>query len=339
MERRMDKIRSRGFTLIELLVTISVTVVALATFFRLYTASVRTDRASAIRTSVNVNGEQIIDVVEKAIRLTALSNEFGEFEALSPIFTTLTGSSDGTSGATFVFYSPYGGPITKLTENASGTPPDCTNIRMIASPNMTTVNQLKLMTRNGMYIADITALTPVNEEWIASATMKDLDGNNLADDCDVAFPAGTLVTGMESQFTLSHSITGGVSKLEFKKGSEIIFEIDSDNSKYSVPFFILEFLREYEDASGDIAREWHSSLSGDDEIKQIKAIRIGLVLVSDQDIRLKTGEDTTFKIDYCPFEKDVCYEHTERNKTAYMFRRVIHIRNFDYMERNQNASM
>jgi prepilin-type N-terminal cleavage/methylation domain-containing protein len=339
MERRMNHLEKRGFTLIELLVTIAVTIVSLATFFRLYTASVRTDRASSLRTSANINGEQIIDVIEKAIRLTALNNEFGEFEALSPIFTTLTGSSDGTSGATFVFYSPYGGPITKLTENASG-PFPCTNLQMMASPNMTVnVPKIKFMTRNGVFIADV-AWTHTNEiSRAAPSTMKDLDGNNLADDCDVALPAGTLVTGMESQFTLSHSISGGVSKLEFKKGAEVIFEIDSDKSKYSIPFFVLEFLREYEDASGDVVREWHNSLADSDETKQIKAVRIGFVLVSEQELRLKTGEDTAFTIDYCPFEKDVCYEHNDRNKAAYMFRRVIHIRNFDYMERNKNVAL
>ena len=328
-------VAKKGFTLLELLVTIAITIIALATFFRLYTASVRTDRATAIRTSANVFGEQMMETIEKSVRLVGLNNEFSEFEDVSSIFINLGGSDDGESDVNFAFMSPYGGPITKLTSDAD---PSCTSFTMISSPNMTgAVTSIKLMSREGMFLAEGIAWTFSDEIMTAApGEVKDLDGNAISFECDIFFPSGTLVTGIDHEFTLSYDHDD--KKLKFERGSNILFEVDPENSKYNIPFFVLEFLREYEEAD-EVKREWTISFNSDDEIRQIKAVRVGFILVSDQELRVKTGEDTDFEVKYCPFEEDVCYSHTERNKAAYMFRRVMHIRNFDYMERNKNAGL
>jgi hypothetical protein len=105
-----------------------------------------------------------------------------------------------------------------------------------------------------------------------------------------------------------------------------------------MPYFVLEFLREFDDGTGVIRREWFSNIDEDvnpADLQQVRAVRIGFVLLSDADrIKKKVASaDAGITTQYCPFDL-MCYSLTDQNKTAYVFRRVIHIRNYDYLAIN-----
>ena len=325
----------KGFTIIELLITIAVTIIVLGSFFRLYTSSVRNDRSTAIRASANVFGEQLADVMARSIRLIGLNVEYSQFDNNpEQIFISTVGSSDGVDGVNFQYVSPFGGPVTKLSSDTAGTAPQCDGFTMKMSPSFDSAfDRIRLVTRNGVFSVDVT-LSFSGETVIASPASNIIDGNanNFDGDCTVSFPEGTLVTGEDSTFIIRHQVSGSDSEFEFSDGGTISYEIDSQKSNYSIPFFVLQFLREYEPVGEALVRNWTEGSFTDEESKYIKGVRFGFVLVSDSELRLRAEQDTSFNVKYCPFEDENCYEHTDRNRVAYMFRRTVHIRNYDYLE-------
>jgi len=74
-------------------------------------------------------------------------------------------------------------------------------------------------------------------------------------------------------------------------------------------------------------------------LKQVKAVRIGFVLLSDQErVKKKVASaDAGITNSYCPFDA-MCFDLADQNKTAYVFRRVIHIRNYDYLGINSGIT-
>ncbi|MBR4489167.1 hypothetical protein IKP13_00850, partial [bacterium] len=67
--------KNRAFTIIELMVSIFLTITVIASFYKLYEASLKTERTSSIRVSVNLLGEQIMDTLANSMRLIGLNGE------------------------------------------------------------------------------------------------------------------------------------------------------------------------------------------------------------------------------------------------------------------------
>ena len=110
----LTKREKSGFTMIELMVGIFVTLIALGTFFKLYTNSVKNERNTNLRTSVAHIGDQIAETLSAPIRLIGLNNKYDDYLNGTVIIQTDGGS--GQDAVNFQFYSPYGGPISRCLE-------------------------------------------------------------------------------------------------------------------------------------------------------------------------------------------------------------------------------
>lgn len=337
---RVNMKKNSGFTILELMVSIFVTLIALGTFFKLYTNSVKNERSINLRTSVANIGDQIAETISNPIRLLALNNDYDDWGSGSVIVGTDGG--DGIDAVSFRFFSPYGGPITKISQDTVGNAPCSISVYNTAATH-SGVNSLQLMTKEGVYTATGVTYNPANSRFDVSAIL-DPEGNNYAGDCPSLFPKGTLVTGVNNQYLLTY-VNGGANtiiRLQNVDTGEIILDFNNNaNTSYSVPFFVFQFQREYTIA-GLMRRDWVTNINpamNPTEVQQIKAIRFGFVMVSNKErINKKdasAGLATT--VNYCPFE-GVCYAHNDLNKSAYVFRRVIHIKNFDYLQRNSEIT-
>ena len=125
--------KTKAFTIIELMVSIFLTITVIASFYKLYEASLKTERTASIRVSVNLLGEQILDTISDSVRLIGLNGEIGDIQTTDStigILRTLNGgvgsAANSSSSIVFSYVSPYGSPITKLQTAASGDFPGCT---------------------------------------------------------------------------------------------------------------------------------------------------------------------------------------------------------------------
>lgn len=336
----------KAFTMIELMVGIFVTLAAIGTFFKLYTNSIKAERSTNLRSSVALVGDQMIENIANSIRLLGLNNEYIDFNPGVGVPGSIILDSNGGSGTdaiSFRFRSPFGGPIAQLSEAATGAGPCTFKIKESGSGAFHTgLMYVNLMANNGIYTG--TTVTPISMNGttvtIVTSALKDRNGADFAGDCATTFPAGTLITGPNNDYSLTY-VNGGATtivKLSNATTGEDIVDFESDaNSAYKVPYFVLQFQREYMDGV-TMRREWVSEIDETASpvfLQDVKAIRLGFVMLSNVDRTKKkvstAGLSTT--VDYCPFE-GMCYALNDINKTAFVFRRVIHIRNFDYLKRN-----
>lgn len=339
----------KAFTIIELMVGIFVTIAVIGTFFKLYTNSVKAQRVTNIRSSVVLVGDQMVDSIANSIRLLGLDNVYSDFGSGAGVPGTIilnSTGSDGEDSVTFQFLSPYGGPIAQLYSDASGAGACVFNVRKSSSAAFHTgLLSVNLMSNSGIFrgtVASITETTVSGETvyQVATSAVVDSAGSPLSTACPVAFPRGTLITGPNNNYVLNYVKSGTNTLLRLNNtttGENIIDFNSTANSAISIPFFVIQFLREYIDAAGKMRREWETSINATfspDSLKEVKAIRVGFVLVSNVDRTKKkiatAGMSTT--VQYCPFE-NMCYDLNDINKTAFVFRRVIHIKNFDYLKR------
>lgn len=327
-----------GFTMLELMVGIFITLSAIGTFYKLYTNSLKTNRNLAVRSSVTLLGSQMIETISNSIRLLGLNADYTDYDPGAGVNGTIIVDSDGSSGtdsASFRFFSPYGGPITKLSADAGGSDGACNFSILNSSALDADITRVNLISRNGVYEGTVPSGGISNNTIDISST-----DPVFAGPCADVFPAGTLLTGPNNDFHLTYINGGANTHLKLIRtlpDGSVETQIDFSSLKnpaYQMPYFVLEFLREYDDA-GVVKREWFSEIdeSGSpDELKQIKAVRVGFVLLSDVD-RVKkkvAAADGGVSMSYCPFD-NMCYTLTDLNKTAYVFRKTIHIRNFDYL--------
>ena len=329
----------KGFTIIELMVSIFVTLIVLGTFFKLYTNSFKNERSTNLRTSVAHVGDQIAESLSAPLRLIGLNNDYADYDAGQVIINADGGTGNDT--ITFRFKSPYGGPITKLKANASGTGPDCSFTTLNSGSFHSGVTEIQLMTSSGIYKATNLSLsygtnTITGKVW-------DSSGAAFGEDCSLKFPEGTLVTGGNNTYLFYYSYGGANTtvRLTNETSGEDVIDFDNDaKSPFSVPWFVLQFQREYI-LSDILHREWVSEITASTEIKEIKAIRFGFVMLSTRErTQKKDVSSGSGTVNLCHFETTVtkCYHHNDLNKTAYVFRRLIHIKNFDYLQRNSGIS-
>ena len=337
-----DRILSKGFTVIELMVSIFVAVIALGTFFKLYTNAIKNERSTNLRTSVAHVGDQIAESLSAPLRLIGLNNDFSDYSTGDVILDTNGGS--GTDAVSFRFRSPYGGPITKLKEAATGTAPSCDFTLLGTGAFYTGISKIQLLSVDGIYSVTGFTFDP-SLNTVNGGSLVDSDGVPYGGDCTVDFPEGTLVTGGNNEYLFTY-INGGANtivRLSNITTGENIVDFDNDaDSPFSVPYFVLQFMREYDSGGGILAREWLSDIdevANPTVVQQIKAIRFGFVMLSTKERTRKkdSGAGLATTVNYCPFE-NMCYSHNDLNKTAYVFRRVVHVKNFDYLQRNSDIT-
>lgn len=331
-----------AFTVIELMVSIFLTLTIMGTFYKLYDNSLKTARASTTRASVNVFGEQLIDIIANSMRLTGLNNDSSDFNdsSGSPILNQTQGGN-GTDAVIFKYLSPYGGPITKLYTSASGedASTSCTFKIYNSAAFHKEIRSVHLMTKSKIYKATVDKPSIVFGDTSISFNAVPQSASGA---CEDSFPSGTLVTGDNNEFELSYNRAGADTRLKLTaktlvsgvENTETYINFSSEKSSYKIPHFVLQYLREYEDGSGAITRTWSTVIDDSVERKDIKAVRIGFVVVSKSN-RIKVANETpTDFTTYCVFSESPCYKHTNPNETGYVFRRVIYLRNYDYLKIN-----
>ena len=349
--------KTKAFTIIELMVSIFITITVIASFYKLYEASLKTERTASIRVSVNLLGEQILDTIADSMRLIGLNGEVGDLQTTDPAFGILRGTPAGGTGkshVSFTYISPYGSPITKLQEAADGTFPVCTFKIFNSAAFHKNITKLYIHNQQGVYVTKkIGAPSPSGNNIIVTSENffnPTDDGDkwnwmNADEDknCAKRFPAGTLVSGEDFFYSLTYTYPNTLT-LTYKvldasgnpTGAEnpvIDFEYDSDKDSetFQIPFFVLEFLKESIDGDAE-SRTWVTTFSTDDR-NDIIAVRFGFVVLSRKDrVTAKDSSVTTDmpKNKYCVFNDNTnnCYELTNPNYTASVFHRVVYLANF-----------
>jgi type II secretory pathway pseudopilin PulG len=349
--------KTKAFTIIELMVSIFITITVIASFYKLYEASLKTERTASIRVSVNLLGEQILDTVADSMRLIGLNGEVGDLQTTDPAFGILRGTPVGGTGkshVSFTYISPYGSPITKLQESASEGPfPACTFKLFNSAAFHKNITKLYIHNQQGVYVTKKVGAPSYsgNNAIVTSETFfnPDDDGDKwnwmTADKdktCAQRFPAGTLVSGEDFFYSLTYTYPNTLT-LAYKVldasgnptgawNSVIDFEYDSDkdNETFQIPFFVLQFLKESIDGDAE-SRTWVSTFSTD-ERNDIIAVRFGFVVLSRKDrVTVKDASAApAMSNKYCVFNDNTnnCYELTNPNYTASVFQRVVYLANF-----------
>ena len=371
--KKYNKIKA--FTIIELMVSIFITITIIASFYKLYEASVKTERSASIRVSVNLLGEQILDSISESMRMIGLNSQkidlvsnyddiVSETSELHGIFRQQ--SLKGTYGADFslTYVSPYGSPITKTSTkvtdwDADATFPNgCKVFDLFNSAAFhSNVKRLYFHTQYGVVptAKDAVQINVAADKITATVSSFDSSFSSLNDKkCRDLFPAGTLVTGEDFYYTLSYSTSGGYSlKLTYtdteggNQGSLIDFAYQDDSSggsdtkyTYSMPHFVFQFLREKTDTEGVTTRTWVSNVDWQD-YKEIVAVRFGFVILSQKE-RVYRGSDSPSSDlpEYCIFDEKEhsadCYKLSSLNYTASVFRRVVYLANLKMLEDSSN---
>ena len=347
---------SKAFTIIELMVSIFITITIIASFYKLYNVSVKTERSSSIRVAVNLMGEQMLDTIAESIRLTGLNSVKDDY---------LADTAGGTAGiiryageTKFVFLSPFGSPITKVAA-VSGTFPACTFRLFNSAAFNYNVSKLYFHNQDGFFkTSSLGASGLTYSEAGVNLTTSGFDsGSYSGESCQKVFPVGSLVTGEDFIYTLEYvdmGDSGNKLTLHYKKESDtsvaslgtplVNFSYTPNtNNSYSMPKFVLEYLVETCDALNNCVTVWTTPKGGthlsDDDIRGIVAVRFGFVLLSRKDRVYKgnvAGESGLPQ--YCIFsdknatENYYCYTLPSLNYTASVFRRVIYLSNYRFLK-------
>lgn len=349
--------KTRAFTILELMVSIFITITIIASFYKLYDSSLKTERSSSVRVSVNLLGEQILDTVAESMRMIGLNSQKGDLAATDynyGIFrqATLGVSSDGAVELKYV--SPYGSPVTKIASqpptDASSTFPDsCKTMSLFNSAAFhNDAKKFYFHTQYGIVVTDANTTVNIGDSTISvevnafSTVPTGVSGKP----CKDVLPAGTLVTGEDFIYTMSYrrngtgdvanSLTLSATDIDGNNPQTIVdFKYnptgaDDTNNIYSMPHFVLQFLREQQ-VAGTVTRTWVSSVDFAN-IGEIVAVRFGFVILSKKE-RAYQGTDSPSDDlpEYCIFDEKTstgCYTLTSLNYTASVFRRVVYLANF-----------
>jgi hypothetical protein len=245
---------------------------------------------------------------------------------------TKTQGGKGTQSINFEFMSNFGGPVTVI-DSISGNAPNCTITVHGSSSLFSNISKLKILGSSDVYLATVS----LSNNIITTTAINNSSGTSVTGPtCVSLFPTGAVVTSKGYKYSLRYNYSGINSTLSFNNltTGESLFQISPTTSNYSIPFMVVQFMREYKDGTGNIVHKWvsgHTTLPASD-VAQIKAVRIGFVLVSNT-AKIKGAKGVVSKtIDFCPFE-NYCYTLSDLNKVAYVFRTTIHLRNFDYLKR------
>lgn len=347
--------KTRAFTILELMVSIFITITIIASFYKLYESSLKTERSSSIRVSVNLLGEQMLDTVAESMRMIGLNSQKGDLTTTDynyGIFrqTTLGVASDGS--VEFKYVSPYGSPVTKIssqpsTEASVVFPGGCKTLQLFNSAAFhNDAKKFYFHTQYGIVATDNSTTVTIGDNAITVAVneFSTIPTGVSGKPCKDVLPAGTLVTGEDFIYTLSYknsgegdtanSLTLSATDMEEKNPQTLVdFKYnktgaDDTNDIYSMPHFILQFLRE-RTVSGAVTRTWVSTVDFSN-MSEIIAVRFGFVILSKKE-RAYRGNDSPSGDNlpkYCIFDETDCYELPSLNYTASVFRRVVYLANF-----------
>lgn len=341
----------KAFTLIELMVSIFITITIIASFYKLYEASLKTERSASIRVAENLMGEQILDTLSESFRLIGLNSVKADLRddgtgVLRQIETE-------TYPTIFKYLSPFGSPITKVAA-VSGSYPSCQFALFNSASFYTNISRLYFHNQNGFYKTADSAVSDVsygdNGVSLTTSGFNGTPGSD-GDDCKDVFPVGSLVTGEDFIYTLRYnpSLSDNYLKLDYTKedesggGNLINFTFSSNKSDnfYVMPKFVIEFLAEWECGS-DKCRKWLPN--GNDlpknHLKEIVAVRFGFVLLSKKErVARGTPGGLSNLPRYCIFSADTgsatnkyCYDLEDLNYTASVFSRVVYLSNYRYLK-------
>ena len=337
----MKKFRSsKAFTILELMVSIFITVMIIASFYKLYNASVRTERAASIRVAVNLMGEQMIDTITEAVRLTGLNSAQADFKDSGTYGDEDIGIIRYAGEHRFKFLSPFGSPITKVKDiegvisvsggeggegGEGGTGALCNVTLFNSAAFYNGVNKLYFHNENGFF-KTLSVGTPNYMENGVKLTVTFAPHDDLPEGapCLEVFPRGSLVTGEDLVYTLEYSGDEDENslKLSYAKESsapgvtdgtlvDFSFKKSEKNNYYSMPKFVMEYLvEEYPDENDKsyYERNWKNQRSGEltaEQVKGIVAVRFGFVLLSRKERIYTAGSesDTPGKLPtYCIFK-------------------------------------
>ena len=339
---------SKAFTMIELMVSIFITIMIIASFYKLYNASVKHERSSSIRVAVNITGEQMLDTIAEALRLIGLNNSKMDFtgEGGTPSIIYTAGENN------FVFRSPFGSVITKVKTisdlSEGGSFPKCQVTLFNSAAYYSGINKLYFHNQDGSFKATLSLSLTENgmSATTGDSTFEGTDNSYKDQPCKSIFPNGSIVSGEDFKYTLQYfggktnSLTLSCEKLDGSScGNLIDFHFDGDentNSKnyLSMPKFVIEYLVEDCSAtSGDCTRTWEATASS---VKGIVAVRFGFILLSKKE-RIYAGNDTGSSLPtYCIFsdkfagmaDDHYCEKLESLNYTASVFRRVVYLSNY-----------
>ncbi len=343
----------KAFTIIELMVSIFLTITIIASFYKLYEASLKTERSSSIRVAENLMGEHILDTLSESFRLIGLNSVKSDFR------------DDGTgvlrkidteqSKIEFIYLSPFGSPITKVASVSGSYSSGCEFTLFNSASFYKNISKLYFHNQNGFFK---TADNSFSEDDFnygdngVTLTVSGFNGNpgSDGDECKDVFPVGSLVTGEDFIYTLKYNpnLADNYLTLDYTKedgtggGNLINFSYKSSKTDnfYIMPKFVIEFLAEWE-KTGKKYRKW-LPLGTDypkDHLKDIVAVRFGFVLLSKKE-RLTKGEPGGAGTlpRYCVFSADTgstnkyCYDLEDLNYTASVFSRVVYLSNYRYLK-------
>ena len=343
--------KSKAFTIIELMVCIFITITIIASFYKLYEASLKTERSASIRVAENLMGEQILDTLSESFRLIGLNSVKSDFR------------DDGTGVLRkidtenypweFTYLSPFGSPITKVA-TVSGTYPVCSFTLFNSASFYTNISKLYFHNQNGFYKTAESAISDItNADNGVTLTVSGFNGTpgSDGDECKDVFPVGSLVTGEDFIYTLKYSpavsdnfLTLNYTREDETGGGNLInftYKPDKTDNFYIMPKFVIEFLAEWTVGNKNY-RKWLPSGTDypKDHLKDIVAVRFGFVLLSKKErvTKGKPGSDGTLPR-YCIFNAGTnttnnkyCYDLEDLNYTASVFSRVVYLSNYRYLK-------
>ena len=356
----------KAFTMIELMVSIFITITIIASFYKLYNASIRHERSSSIRVAVNLMGEQMLDTIAESIRLIGLNSSKGDFELdISTIGETdSSGIIVKAAEQEFVYHSPFGSPITKVKSVSGDTFPNCTftlfNSAAFYTPETGEPIKLYFHNQDGLFATTMPG-DPVYADGGVKLVTTSFEGTSYSGQaCKDVFPVGSLVSGEDNCYRLKYTASGnsnwltlsykplseGCNDAGSKKMVNFSYNSSQTNNYYSMPKFVLEYLVETctfktDGSIDDCVRNWTTPKSGNlltnENAKGIIAVRFGFVLLSKKE-RVQGGSGSQSGLPtYCIFEDSndtdnyYCYPLTNLNYTASVFRRVIYLSNYRYL--------
>lgn len=357
--------RFKAFTIIELMVSIFITMIVTASLYKLYNVAARSERSTAIRVSVNLLGEQILDTIAESVRFIGLNSDANDFDNYNTAPDT-SGIMRRTEEYSFRYLSPYSGPVTKLKTDASGTYPICTFTIFNSAAFNNNITSFYLHTQDGVFEttkADIgegyaIAYNSYSASYTTSGFEREAKSGLTGKDCKDIFPAGTLISGSDKVFYLAYN-----------SGTLLLYSLDPRspndatpaNSDYLVRFsppatgsaqtyrmpkFSINYLVEKTTSTTtvtsqgtittkNIERNWKANVDAADR-KDIIAVRFGFVIISERERGKVSGNmpGTSNTQTYCVFgdgegtagDPD-CYQLTNPNYTGYVFRRVVYLSN------------
>ncbi|MCK5807709.1 hypothetical protein KAH37_01860 [bacterium] len=334
----MQKKRTpKAFTLIELMLGIVLSVMVLATFFRFFAHVNTAEKNNNYKSSNLARGASSLQIFADATRLIGLTTTNLEFVSAAPrIIQETLGTTDGNDNVVFTFNSVFGGPITKILDE----PTSCTlRIERTAAIASNPLTSLRIATKDDVYYV---GYGWINSDRVSITTKRASNGANVSAPCQALFKKGDLVTGPNYFYRLTWVKNANLKfqrifqpvpfsfdpTTTFGAGREVLLDIPAGQVK----LVILQFLTQDTTTLEEI---WENGLAYTiDDYRDIKAVRIAVVLLPRTSKDLKGASSTGPSQTICPFSDLGCVTLNDLSRPPIVFKKVIYLKNLDYAKRS-----